>query len=292
MTTLPLTDERRTATCDHGRRRALAAVGTALAGALGGFLAGSDTGRADTDGGRRPGTVYRPRFSRVERADGYRLLFRRTVRGERRTLRLDVSAGRYEEDRRAGRSLAGAFEAALTDPLAADLARSLADTADAVGVADPIERVLVAVAFVRALPYATDADSAGRASYPRHVAETLVDHVGDCEDYAAVLAGVLASAPFDLDPALVLLPGHAGVGVDPGAVGADDVPPLRAAGRDYLYLDPTYDVDPGRLPDSHDTGVVALRHRGTWLPGDPDAMVAHAEEAAEAYRSFVRPEDR
>ncbi|MFC7136371.1 hypothetical protein ACFQRB_07125 [Halobaculum litoreum] len=118
-----------------------------------------------------------------------------------------------------------------------------------------------------------------------------MDHVGDCEDYAALLAGVVAAPPFDLDPALVLLPGHVGVGVDPDAVGADGLPTLRVAGREYLYLDATYRVGLGTLPADHDEGVVAVRDGG-WLVGDPGAFAAHVREAAALHAAARRPASR
>ncbi|MFC7069138.1 hypothetical protein [Halobaculum lipolyticum] len=294
MTTPSTTDDRGAASRDRTRRSLLAAAGAAVAGAasccLGGG-GGGDDDRSPANDDLGPGTVRGTRFSRVAGADGYRLSYGRSIGGERRTLEVTVSAERYRRSRRADRSLAGTFDAALSDPVADDLAASLGRALSAVGVDEPLARIRAAVDVVRAMPYESDADSAGRPGYPRHVAETLVDHVGDCEDYAAVLAGVLSSPPFDLDPALVLLPGHAGVGVDPDAVGGTALPTTRVGDREYLYLDATYDVGLGRFPRRHDAGVVAVRHDG-WRPGDLDAVAAQVERTAEAYRPFLRPDRR
>ncbi|WP_277553725.1 hypothetical protein [Halobaculum limi] len=258
------------------RRRVLAGVGGALTASVGGCLGGDGRDeRSQRESNRLPGTVHRTQFSRVDEEDAYRLTFRRSIGGEWQTMRVDVPTDRYRAARADERSLAGTFEAALDDDTAGALAESLATAMDGAGVTDPLARFRVAVEFVRAMPYVTDADSTGEAGYPRYVVETVVDHEGDCEDYAALVAGVLAAPPFGYDPDLLVLPGHAGVGIDPDALDGSGFPTVAVGGREYVYVDATYEVPFGRLPADHDDGVVAALVDGAWSVGDPDAVVAH-----------------
>ncbi|WP_435062933.1 hypothetical protein [Halobaculum sp. EA56] len=231
----------------------------------------------------------------MRRGGSYRLRFRWRDRGAARSLSVEVPADRYREARTAERTLGETFRAALEDDLAGSVARALATRLDAAGVDTAGGRLRGALAFVRSLPYATDAGSTGAVEYPRYVPETLVDCEGDCEDYAALLAGVLAAPPFDCDPALVILPGHAAVGVAPDApgvgadAGGDAVATVRAGGREYVYLDATYDHPIGTLPASeHGREVVAV-HDGRWRLGDPGAMIEHVGGAVDSGVSLDPP---
>ena len=73
---------------------------------------------------------------------------------------------------------------------------------------EAVENVL---AFVQSIPYKSDKSSTGYEEYPRYPVETLVDGCGDCEDSAILAAALLAEMRYDV--ALLLLPGHAALGV-------------------------------------------------------------------------------
>ena len=47
------------------------------------------------------------------------------------------------------------------------------------------------VAFVQSIPYTSDILTNGIQEYPRYPVETIVDHGGDCEDRAILIAAVL-----------------------------------------------------------------------------------------------------
>jgi hypothetical protein len=57
--------------------------------------------------------------------------------------------------------------------------------------------------FVQSIPYALDINTAGQEEYPRYSLETLVDHVGDCEDLAALYASLMQSSSIHIDTVLL-----------------------------------------------------------------------------------------
>jgi hypothetical protein len=96
------------------------------------------------------------------------------------------------------------------DPIVADLATGLKNTADLEGY-DSYQTVSFILAFVQSLPYTSDDVTTGFDDYPRYPIETLVDGGGDCEDSSFLFAGILKK--LDYGVCLINPPGHVAVGV-------------------------------------------------------------------------------
>ncbi len=62
-----------------------------------------------------------------------------------------------------------------------------------------------------AIPYVTDAQGKSMDEYWKYPYETLYDKCGDCEDKSILFASIMKAMGYDV--ALVILPGHMGVGV-------------------------------------------------------------------------------
>ncbi len=93
-----------------------------------------------------------------------------------------------------------------------------------------------ALAFVQALPYATDDVTTGFDEYPRYPLETLVDDIGsDCEDTAILYASLVQALGYGA--VLVSPPDHMAVGVKSDAkVGATS---YVHQGSNYMYAETT-----------------------------------------------------
>lgn len=218
---------------------------------------------------------------------------------------LTIPRARYEAAKAAPRSLAKVFDEAKRSRISRQLATDLTNALDDLGVNDPIDRIRVVASFVRSLQYATDEEGTGKKEYPRYVAETLVENTGDCEDFAAILAGIFASPEFDADPRLVILPGHTGIALDvasldlegyttttkPATNNADDADEtdrdnrvlevLDIDGREYLYIDPTWPVRPGVVPEEYREYDVVATYDGHWHLHDFDALLEHLKQSVD-----------
>jgi predicted transglutaminase-like cysteine proteinase len=120
------------------------------------------------------------------------------------------------------------------------------------------------IKFVRSVTYITDIRSEGYDEYPRYPIETLVDHQGDCEDSAILLASIMQAS--GLSPVLLITkpsvtPGHAAVGV--AGEGSSDLMYYRYEGKNYTYVEATNSpLRIGELPDLYkpdDFVVVPLK---------------------------------
>lgn len=106
------------------------------------------------------------------------------------------------------------------------------------------EEVSFVLSFVQqALKYEQD-----EGEYPRYPVESLVDGIGDCEDYSILGASILKLMGYEV--ALLLLPGHAALGV----AGAEDIPGVSVEYQDnkYFYCEMTaagWQI--GELPEDH-----------------------------------------
>jgi len=74
------------------------------------------------------------------------------------------------------------------------------------------EEVSSILAFVQAIPYASDVESAGAGEYWRFPIETLYDQVGDCEDSTILAAAILRRLGHNV--VAIDLPDHAALGVE------------------------------------------------------------------------------
>lgn len=106
------------------------------------------------------------------------------------------------------------------------------------------EEVSFVLSFVQqALKYEQD-----EGEYPRYPVESLVDGIGDCEDYSILGASILKLMGYEV--ALLLLPGHAALGV----AGAEDIPGVSVEYQDnkYFYCEMTASGwQIGELPEDH-----------------------------------------
>lgn len=198
--------------------------------------------------------------------------------GRRFRVALSLPRQRYLSAKRAARSVPRCYADAIGNSLCVRAASQLGRQLDSAGVDSPVARIAAAASFARHVRYVTDREAAGTVEYPKYVAETLTENGGDCEDVAALLAGVLSAPPFDYDADFVFFSGHVGVGVDPAALGAPVEPLLAAGGRDYYYVDASTHVPLGRVPEQYrDPGVVAV-YDGGWRVVDAGALAEHATE--------------
>lgn len=134
--------------------------------------------------------------------------------------------------------------------LADELGRILNNEAEANGITGDREKVDFLIDFVQNLPYIPDDVSKGYDDYTKRHIETVVEGGGDCEDSAIMLASLLSSEPFQYGTALLLLPGHAALGVK----GSDDIEGsyYEKDGERYYYIETTgrgWNV--GEIPDEY-----------------------------------------
>lgn len=105
--------------------------------------------------------------------------------------------------------------------------------------------------------------------YPRYPVESVVDGVGDCEDYAILGAALLKDMGYEV--ALLFVPGHAALGVG----GADDLPGTYAEvdGRHYYYCEMISEGWLiGEIPDEYSASDIQISR----VP-DPEAKVVVPE---------------
>lgn len=200
--------------------------------------------------------------------------------GRSRGWSLDVSVAkkRYVSAVRADRNVARSFREAKTSSLTHRLGTGLARDLDRAGINTAYDRLFVAVRFVRSLHYVQDEAGTGKKEYPKYVPETLVENSGDCEDYATLLAGVLSSAAFGLDPVLVVLPGHAGIGINPAHFESRTPPVVIAGETEYVFVDTTNRVPIGEVPEPYESEPVIAVYANGWQPYNPLALSEHIKE--------------
>lgn len=261
------------------RRTALRRLGLAGTALLSGCIARPPGEQRADDVDPSPSSVFTATFDRVGRADAYRLSYRWRHRDRRWRLPLSVERSEYESAVAAERSVPRCYDDALTAPLADRVATALSERLDAARVESAFDRLRAATAFVRSRRYVTDEAATGEIEYPKYVAETLVENGGDCEDFAVLLAGVLAASQFGYDPHLVFFPSHVGLGLDPAAVEIEDPPLVTAGDRTYYYVDATIPADLGAVPDEYDPDGVVAVYDGTWRVCDLPALCEHVADA-------------
>ena len=121
---------------------------------------------------------------------------------------------------------------ALQEPMRA-VAKALGATPDIAD--DDRARVTLALAFFQQVPYATLGDAARRGDFLPAPA-LLAQNRGDCDSKAVALAAVLRTYTPWRKLAVIVMPGHAVLGVDlPARPGEQTV---RAQARQYVALEP------------------------------------------------------
>ena len=279
------TDQRKHQTTKRGFLGSAALLaGAAVTGCLGSGPS-SQTPEPTAD---LPASVANPRFVRTREDDRFKLRFK-WFNAIEWSVELDVPVAEYESRVTATRSLAAVLDDALACENCRSLAGGIGRAFDDAGMTDPLNRVRIATSFVRALQYVPDDQGTGSKEYPRFTVETLVENEGDCEDFAAVFAGIFASPVFDLDPKLVVLPGHTGIGLSAKALGIEGSgdPDTESDGGDsglqtltvddeeLLYIDPTYPVGLGVVPEPYREYDVVATYDGDWRIQDHQALATH-----------------
>ncbi len=122
---------------------------------------------------------------------------------------------------------------ALQEPMRA-VAKALGTTP---GIADDDRaRVTLALAFFQQVPYATLGDAARRGGDFLPAPALLAQNRGDCDSKVVALAAVLRTYTPWRKLAVIVMPGHAVLGVDlPARLGEQTV---RAQARQYVALEP------------------------------------------------------
>lgn len=261
------------------RRRLLQTAGILGTGALAGCLGSGPGGDTTSSASDLPESASMESFTRLAQPDSYQLQYRMQALRDEPLLGLDVEKEQYGEALEASRSITDTFDEALESELSTRLAATLGETLDDAGIEDTVSRVAVVAEFVRGFEYVTDTAGTGSTEYPKYIVETLVENEGDCEDFANVIAGVYANQPFDLDPALIVYPGHVGIGLDAAAFGPAVEATVKPGEKEYLYVDSTHDVDLGVVPEEiRDSDVIAT-YDGGWTLHDVGAFVNHVKES-------------
>ncbi len=102
----------------------------------------------------------------------------------------------------------------INDPINSEyldmLVENLEEIGDKRGYTDG-ERVREVISFCQSFEYETDQDSTERAEWPKYPIELLYDRVGDCEDTALLLVGILSRMGYGC--ALIKFDDHIAVGL-------------------------------------------------------------------------------
>lgn len=257
------------------RRTVLKSITFAATASIGGCLADASNGsQTETPTTHLPDADAQ-QFRRIERQNVYDLSYRWYHRNRSWQIGLSLSKDRYRSTTRASRSISRCFSDAVNGGLPSDVPAELSRHINSAGIESPVDRLHFATAFVRSLEYREDEEDTGELEYPKYVEETLIENGGDCEDFAALLAGILSVSPFDHDVELLVFAGHVGLGVDPSPFAEDIGPLLSVDGREYLYVDANMNVPLGRVPPEYqDPGVIA-RYNGRWQVTDLTGLKEH-----------------
>jgi hypothetical protein len=138
------------------------------------------------------------------------------------------------------------------------LGRVLYSKAQQLGFKRKSRQLSFLIDFVQSFPYVTDDVSRGFDDYSKYAQETIIDAKGDCEDTSILLAAIMQSSYFGLDTALLVPPGHMGVGI----AGLDiQGTPFKFDGRQYFYIETTgKGWKAGQLPDIYaNTDLTVIR---------------------------------
>ena len=102
----------------------------------------------------------------------------------------------------------------INDPINSEyldmLVENLEEIGDKRGYTDG-ERVREAISFCQSFEYETDQESTDRAEWPKYPIELLYDRVGDCEDTALLLVGILSRMGYGCS--LIKFDDHIAVGL-------------------------------------------------------------------------------
>ena len=141
---------------------------------------------------------------------------------------------------------------ALSDQLWEEYEKS-GITKNAKTFADYILRFVQSVAS-----YEYDSDEFGQDEYWQYPIETLYRGYGDCED-TSILAAAIYGALMDIDGAkdyilgtsVLLLPGHAMVGVRINGTLSDEYYSIKVDGQTHYLGETTVDSEPGHFPENY-----------------------------------------
>ncbi|SFK67756.1 hypothetical protein SAMN04487950_0538 [Halogranum rubrum] len=241
------------------RRQVLGTLGvTAVTG-----LAGCLDGGGSDDSTTTPGRISR-RYA-VDVDEG------------RAAFHVDIPKSEYVTARDRSRSFTRAANAARESPALERLGRQIART-----YSSDADRLLAAQAVVTDIEYARDIESTDQREYIRYPAETIAERMGDCEDLAFLLAGLLSSSALDFRTGFVIPEGHCAVLVDtadvPATLLASDPLTVRFGGREYVYVEAVEAHAPGAWARDYGTRSLLVAYRDGWYPLDTAALADHSIE--------------
>ncbi|WP_435316975.1 hypothetical protein [Haloarchaeobius sp. TZWSO28] len=165
-----------------------------------------------------------------------------------------LRAGHYAFQTLAPQSL---VSASVRNGVVPRLARSIVGQTMVDGVAStPRELVNHAIDVVQALPNGPKSVTETYDSNRKSLAQTVIELGGDSEDRSLLLAGLLATAPFDLDVVVLVVDGHAAEGDGHAAVGLRDDSATGDTytldGRTYAFVETTeLGWDVGEAPTAY-----------------------------------------
>lgn len=185
------------------------------------------------------------------------------IDGETGHLQVAVPREHYRRVTEASHSFSAAFAAAQDQPYLAAVTGDLAaSTTDRGGT------VLAAQSLAAGITYATDEASTGVVEFVRYPAETLVAGVGDCEDVAILLAGLLARPPLECRTGLLVVPGHCATLVAradlPERLIAAEPVTVTLGGTEYVYVEAVRPVQPGRAAKDYGSRPHVAAYDGRW----------------------------
>ena len=117
------------------------------------------------------------------------------------------------------------------DPTIQTIAQDVADVSISTG---DINKVRIAINFVKSMIYQYDIEYIGRNEYPKYAIETIIDERGDCEDTSFLMASILEALGYDV--ILLIYSDHVAVGVWCGSCSGTY---YNYKGRKYFFLETT-----------------------------------------------------
>lgn len=197
---------------------------------------------------------------------------------DRRTeLSVEVPRARYRATTAAAHSFSKAFAAShdqpYLGPVTADLAARTSDRAGAIRAAQSL---------TASIEYMTDEASTGSVEFVRYPAETLVAGLGDCEDVAILLAGLLGRSPLDCRTALLVVPGHCATLVAradlPAELISTDPVTVALGGTEYVYAEAVRPIPFGRAAKDYGSRPHVAVYNDRWIVLDADVLVEWGRE--------------
>ena len=217
-------------------------------------------------------------FELDTRTNGRTRRIETTVDGRRTLFTASVPASEYTAAKRRDRSFRDAVHQARSSSVIDALGQQIGDR-----FSTSADRFVAAQGIVDSLQYLHDDTTSPSTEYVRYPVETLVEGVGDCEDLAILLLGLLSSAPLGCRTGLLVPKGHVAVLVAladvPESLLVPDPLTVTVAGVEYVYVESSARHPPGSWANDHGERPLLAAYRGCWYPLDTEAVVEELGDA-------------